>query len=679
MIFIYKFGRVTFAGMLTATILMLIPGLNAHLHAQQAEDESNQMLFDEEVTQSFFSNMSLDIAGGFGNFNGNFNPQGLGFVPPRGATYDITLAKPVYTLEQYDITFLGRAGFNYLYYNSGGLPVNRAANFAQNNSGGVMFTNVINNAFGLKLGFAVNIPAFLGLYAEPTFDLAFYGHRPRTDGFVNQSGENVDGPADTGFNPYDNFRIADNPDALLPGETIPTFLPAANIGMKVGTGALGADVYLKFDYHKFLSPYFDATEEAVTNTAASNAMSTLSLGVSVPMGERSIVNTRVRGAAGMGSMSQEDQIRTLASSIDSREDAQVVMEASGGRLLAADAPGVRINPLAGQTIESVSYLDADSLIAVEMVELPGSNYIIGLTDVDELSIQVAGNKRVSISPFQMDKNEVTLLQYRAFLVSMGVDLAAEESITVERDELLQEEYNIEQRMSWEELLQEAELAEFPEDYTNPPDLSNVNYLIPDKESWVQNGMNDIIPYERYFFGDEYLDYPVVGVNWYQAKLFAAWAGKRLPTETEWEYAAKSGVSGRVYPWDGHQVQRPDGSYRANYRQSRGVFDLDGFVLMGPVDAFAPNDFGLNNMAGNVSEWVLDSYNPSYNVLDSFGSLSFVSPFYVNNREPRKVHRGGSWNSSSFFLGSGVRNFRDKNSASPTVGFRLARSVEQTVR
>ncbi|MFW6347217.1 MAG: hypothetical protein ACOC2C_01235, partial [Cyclonatronaceae bacterium] len=428
MIFIYKFGRVTLASIVITIILTLVPSLQSQLRAQQAGEEPDDPapLGDiESVEEGFFSNTSLDIAGGFGNFNGNFNPQGLGFVPPRGATYDITLAKPVYTLEQYDINFLARFGFNYLYYNSGGIPVNRAANFAGNNSGDIMFTNVINNAFGLKLGFAVNVPAFLGIYAEPTFDMAFYGHRPRTDGFVDTDGNNVDGVADTGFNPYDNFRIADNADALLPGETIPTFMPAVNLGMKVGTGALGADVYLKFDYHKFLSPYFDATEEAVTNTTASNAMSTISLGVSVPMGRRSIVNTRVRSSGGnLDNMSREERIRTLASSISSREDAEVVMEASGGRLLAPDAPGVRVNPLASQTKEIVSYLDADSLIAVEMVELPGSNYIIGLTDVDELSIQVAGNRRVSISPFKMDKHEVTVLQYRAFLSSMGVDLGA---------------------------------------------------------------------------------------------------------------------------------------------------------------------------------------------------------------------------------------------------------------
>lgn len=676
MIFIYNFSRSKFCSALIGTLLIFAGVSQIEVHAQ-ATDDADEISVERDVRPGFFSNMNLDIAGGFGNYSGNFNPQGLSFLPPRGALYNINLAKPVYTIEDYDITFMGRLGLDYIHYNSGGISVSQASRFAENNSGGVMFTNVINNAFGLKLGFAVNIPAFLNLYVEPTFDMALYGHVPRTDGFVDEDGNTVLPSRESGFtNPYDNFVINDTPDALLEGESIPTFIPAANFGMKFGTGAFGADVYLKYDYHQFLNPYFDATDEAVTGRSASNAMSTLSLGVSVPLGERSIVNTRVRGAP--GSMSREEQVRELAFSIESREDAEVIMNASGGRLLAADAPGVRVNPLAGQTIETTMYLDVDSLIAVDMVELPGSNYIIGLTDVDELSIQVAGNKRVSISPFQMDKHEVTLLQYRAFLISMGVDLAAEETITVERD-ILADEYNIEQRLSWEELLQEADLANFPEDYNNPPELNNVNYLIPDKQSWIQNGMDDIIPFERYFFGEEYLDYPVVGVNWYQAKLFAAWAGKRLPTETEWEYAAKSGVSGRVYPWDGHQLQREDGTYRANYRQARGVFDLDGYVLMAPVNAFEPNDFGLYNMAGNVSEWVLDSYNPSYNVLDSFASLSFVSPFYVNTREPRKVHRGGSWNSSAFFLGSGVRNFRDKNSPSPTVGFRLARSVEQTIR
>ena len=203
--------------------------------------------------------------------------------------------------------------------------------------------------------------------------------------------------------------------------------------------------------------------------------------------------------------------------------------------------------------------------------------------------------------------------------------------------------------------------------------------MPNREAWVDLGLNDVIPWKTYFYDQFYDNYPVVCVNWYQAKLYAAWSGKRLPTESEWEFAARSGISGRVYPWDGLEVQTKTGKYRANFKQDRGVYQADGYAIMAPVESFVPNDFGLYNMAGNVSEWVLDSYNPSYVVLQNVGTSNFVSPSYTNDQEPRKIHRGGSWQSTKFFIGVGVRNFQDKNLGTPFVGFRCAKSVARRYR
>lgn len=660
-------------------VLMLFSAFAFQLNAQSADQQ--------ELSSSgggFFSNITLDLSGGFGNYSGNFNPQGLAFLPPRGARYTIMFEKPIYSLSNYDVSLMGRLGIDYTHYNSGTLS-GRPSTYAQRSSGGIMYTSVINNAFGPKLGLGLKLPAFGNFFFQPTLDFGMYSNDPRADEFVDADGNRVRVPVSEGFNPYSNAAISEVPDALAAGTTIPGVIPSLDFGFKLGTQISGTELFFGYNYNNFLSPYFDATDEKISGSVASNAMSTISMGATIsfggpPAGSTPVRRSRTARSSGpdIQNMSREERIRELAATIQTNEDAEIIMNASNGRLIAPDAPGIRVNRLAMRTNESVSYMVADSLIPVEMVELPGANYIIGLTDVDELSIQMAGKKRISISPFKIDKNEVSVLQYRAFLISMGVDLAAEEEILVERD-VLADSLDIPQRYSWEELIRRAELADLPDDYQSPPDLSDVNYLLPDKQVWIENGMNDLIPYEQYFFGNDFLNYPVVSINWYQAKLFAAWAGKRLPTETEWEFAAKSGVSGRVYPWDGHQVQRQDGSYRANFRQANGVFDLDGYVLMAPTNAFSPNDFGLYNMAGNVAEWVLDSYNPTYNVLDSFGSLSFVSPFYVNNREIRKIHRGGSWNSSDFFLGSGVRNFKDKNSASPMIGFRLAQSVEQDIR
>ncbi|MFH9072089.1 formylglycine-generating enzyme family protein [Streptomyces alboflavus] len=102
------------------------------------------------------------------------------------------------------------------------------------------------------------------------------------------------------------------------------------------------------------------------------------------------------------------------------------------------------------------------------------------------------------------------------------------------------------------------------------------------------------------------DHPVVHTSWNDARAYARWAGKRLPTEAEWEYAARGGLEQRRYPW-GDELD-PAGEYRCNIW--RGAFPTkntaaDGHRGTAPVDAFAPNGFGLHNMSGNVWEWCAD--------------------------------------------------------------------------
>jgi formylglycine-generating enzyme required for sulfatase activity len=105
------------------------------------------------------------------------------------------------------------------------------------------------------------------------------------------------------------------------------------------------------------------------------------------------------------------------------------------------------------------------------------------------------------------------------------------------------------------------------------------------------------------------DHPVVCANWAQAVAFCEWKGKRLPTEAEWEYAARGGLEGRVFPW-GDELE-PAGKHRMNVWQ--GTFPTantldDGYLGTSPVGAFPPNGHGLLDMTGNVWEWVADPFD-----------------------------------------------------------------------
>ena len=277
-----------------------------------------------------------------------------------------------------------------------------------------------------------------------------------------------------------------------------------------------------------------------------------------------------------------------------------------------------------------------------MVLVPSGSFIMGQADEDIAATQINMNRRVTISSFYMDDAEISNHEYRQYVNALLADSVS--------------------TMGEEEIM--------------------ANYY-PDTTVWKNDfTYHNGDPMLEYYFAHPAFDtYPVVGVSWKAAQHFSNWRSSlyndyrskeglfnsprfRLPSEAEWEWAARGGKAGAKYPWGNPYVANAKGCYLANFKPQRGNFDADGYPYTAPATAYSPNDYGLYNMAGNVAEWCRDAFADNSNAI-----VWDMNPDNQNPDEPRKVVRGGSWKDVAYYLETGTRYYEFEDQKRSYIGFR----------
>ena len=225
-------------------------------------------------------------------------------------------------------------------------------------------------------------------------------------------------------------------------------------------------------------------------------------------------------------------------------------------------------------------------------------------------------------------------------------------------------------------------------------------VYPDTTVWIRDfeySYNEPM-HNDYFWHQAYGDYPVVGISWEQAKAFCQWRtlkkniykkekGKsfvnsfRLPSEAEWEYAARGGLDGATFPWGGPYAKNDRGCFMANFKPLRGNYAADQALYTVEADAYEPNDYNLYNMAGNVAEWTTSSYRSnSYEFSSSINPDVETEAPLVKERlgfGDRKVVRGGSWKDVSYYLQVSSRDFEVDTIQRSYIGFRTVQDYMGT--
>lgn len=308
-----------------------------------------------------------------------------------------------------------------------------------------------------------------------------------------------------------------------------------------------------------------------------------------------------------------------------------------------------------------------------MILIPGGTFTIGAREKQFAKPDEFPNRKVYVDSFYIDPHPVTNAQFRAFVDATGYITTAETPI------------------NWEEMKKQL-----PPGTPRPPDSllvpSSLVFQSPNHKvtlnqytewwNWVP-GANWRAPEGPGSTIEGKDNYPVVQVSWYDAKAYAQWAGKRLPTEAEWEYAARGGDNDNIYPWG----DEPVSSVKANYWQGNFPYfnsAEDSYEGAAPVGSFPANSFGLYDMAGNVWEWTDSWYHAQYYQSLSANSITHNPQGPKNSYDPvepnipKKTMRGGSFLCNDSYCAGYRASARMKttpDSGAMHIGFRCVKDIE----
>lgn len=217
-------------------------------------------------------------------------------------------------------------------------------------------------------------------------------------------------------------------------------------------------------------------------------------------------------------------------------------------------------------------------------------------------------------------------------------------------------------------------------------------IYPDTTVWMtQFAYSNNEPIAKQYFNFQAFDeYPVVGVSWRQANAFCHWRTElwkaertkrkmyfegefQLPTETEWEWAARGGRDLSPYPWGGPYIINQKGCYLANFKPGRGDYSADGGLYTVKAKTYWPNDYGLYNMSGNVAEWTASAYTTAAYNPDMYSDLNPDILARINETDPTwqklVVVKGGSWRDPKHYLNISSRDREFADTSKSYIGFR----------